>query len=117
MPLYNYICRRHGEFDLWRSMSRSEKPAPCPTCRRRSPRVVAAPALNTLSTSVRTAHFRNEKSADSPEVVKIGEGGEAGQRGHVHHGGHPHHHHQGRKGHVGGLGPGAHSRRPWMIGH
>ena len=117
MPLYNYFCSRHGEFEVWRSMARAQDPAPCPRCRRRSPRLVSAPALNTLSAAVRTAHFRNEKSADSPEVVKIGDAGKVGDRGHQHHGGHPHHHHQGHTGHVGGLGSGSRARRLWMVGH
>ena len=114
MPIYSYDCPDHGPFDAWRSMSRSERPAPCPSCRRAAPRAITAPALNTLSSATRQAHFRNEKSADSPDVVQV----VGGKSGHGHdHGGHPHHKHSGRKGTVGRLGGGALSRRPWMIGH
>jgi putative FmdB family regulatory protein len=110
MPLYSYECPEHGTFTAWQSMSRSDRSARCPDCRQAVPRSITAPALNTLSSSERQAHYRNEKSADSPDVVQV-----VGKK--HDHGGHPHHHHHGRKGTVGRLGGGSLSRRPWMIGH
>lgn len=110
MPLYSYECPEHGTFTAWQSMSRSDRSARCPDCRQPAPRSITAPALNTLSSSERQAHYRNEKSADSPDVVQV-----VGKK--HDHGGHPHHHHHGRKGTVGRLGGGSSSRRPWMIGH
>ena len=110
MPLYAYRCRRCGPFDSWKSMSRSTEPVPCPTCRRRSPRTITAPALNLMSSASRMAHHRNEKSADSPDVVKVvrGEDGRQGDDGHRHSHGHAHDHSPGHAGR---------GRRPWMVGH
>ena len=114
MPIYSYECPSHGIFDAWRKMSRASLSARCPNCRQPARRGISTPALNTLSGSTRQAQYRNEKSADSPDVVQVV--GSEGAHGH-HHGGHPHHSHSGRKGTVGRLGGGSLSRRPWMIGH
>ncbi len=109
MPLYSYICDRHGLFDDWRSMSESGAPTACPACGKDAARAISAPALSCMDGSNRKAHYINERSADSPKVVSKAEPGHPenrGKGGHGHAHGHPHSH--------------AHSHgpsRPWMIGH
>lgn len=111
MPLYNYACQSHGEFESWRSMSECEEPAPCPACGLSAPRAVSAPWLANMDGATRKAHSINERSADQPVIetrVPAGEGGHDKQHGHDHGHKHPHKH-----GHGHGHGP----KRPWMIGH
>ncbi len=98
MPLYDYLCRKCGPFRDWRPMSRSNAPAPCPACGKAGGRAMSLPNMNLLSGTERQAHHRNEKSADSPEVVQS-----IGDRGH--------------HGHEHGKGKLKRSRHPWMIGH
>ena len=100
MPLYDYCCTACGPFREWDAMSEAAKPVPCPDCGAAAPRAITAPGVSTLSGTRRTAHSRNEKSADEPRVVSRPEGG----GGHSHDQGHAHGH--------------AHKpKRPWMIGH
>jgi hypothetical protein len=51
-------------------MSRSEQPAPCPGCGKPAPRSLSLPNMSFVDGATRTAHFRNEKSAHSPDVVQ-----------------------------------------------
>lgn len=112
MPLYNYLCATHGEFDAWNSMSESANPAPCPTCQEGGRRMVSAPFLANMNSGNRKAHQVNERSAAEPKVGKLPNlNHEHGDHGHAQHGhghGHAHHH-----GHGHSHGP----SRPWMIGH
>lgn len=104
MPLYNYVCRSHGEFAEWRAMSESAEPAPCPACGSSAPRAISVPSLALMDSATRKAHHINERSADQPRVVKANEPGAPAKHGHGHdHGRTPSHRH----------GP----SRPWMIGH
>lgn len=103
MPLYNYVCDVHGEFVDWRPMRESAAPAPCPDCRHLAQRAVSLPSLALMNSATRKAHGVNERSADSPKVVRTGEPGAPLKCDHGH-GGHGHAH-----GHAGS--------RPWMIGH
>ena len=106
MPLYNYICDRHGLFDAWQSMSESGAPTACPTCGKDAARAISAPALACMDGGNRKAHQVNERSADSPTLVSKEQRGHPtnqGKGGHGH--GHPHSH-----GHSHGPS------RPWMIG-
>ena len=112
MPLYNYECTDCGPFEEWQSMSQSAEPNTCTNCGEQSKRAMSTPGLALMSANTRTAHFRNEKSADRPEVVKKPKNVKA-QEGHGKSkgGGHTHHGHS--HSHSHGHGP----SRPWMIGH
>ncbi len=70
MPLYEYECREHGDFELVRAMSESSAPAPCPWCQRESPRMLSAPALHKVSHATRVALDRNERSRHEPKILK-----------------------------------------------
>jgi putative FmdB family regulatory protein len=106
MPLYDYHCDDCGDFRSWQSMSESEADVACPSCTKAASRRVTAPSLALMPANNRTAHARNEKSADQPEVVtrsSMGKGdGHGGHCGHGHHHGNDLNHSHGR---------------PWMIGH
>lgn len=108
MPLYNYICDRHGLFDAWLPMSESGAPTACPTCGKDAARAISAPALASMDGGNRKAHQVNERSADSPRLVTKEEPGHPTKHGH----GHSHAHSHGRS-HKHSHGP----SRPWMIGH
>lgn len=68
MAIYSYRCPGCGPFELMRPMSASAAAADCPSCGR-THRLFGAPALQVLSPEVRAALERDERSADSPEVV------------------------------------------------
>ena len=105
MPLYDYHCPECGDFRAWRHMSEARMPTDCPACNGAAGRAIVAPNLALMPANNRTAHQRNEKSADEPKVVsksRMG-GGE-----------HPHRHHGHSHGHEHKHGAGG---RPWMIGH
>lgn len=109
MPLYNYMCEECGPFKEWQSMAKCTEPSICTECGAESQRAVSAPGLSLISANTRMAHFRNEKSADKPEVVNKPKHVAAEQsHGKSKKGGHSHHH-----GHSHSHGP----SRPWMIGH
>ena len=105
MPLYNYVCDRHGLFDAWQPMSQSGAPMACPSCGKDAARAISAPALATLDGATRKAHHVNERSADSPRLVTKEEPSHPSKRAKAGHS-HPHSH-----GHSHGPS------RPWMIGH
>lgn len=111
MPLYNYLCKTHGEFDAWRPMSESSSPAPCPACKRRARRAVSAPRLALMDGGARKAHTINERSANEPRVVRRGEPGDAAVGGHNPAEGRRPGHAHGKHGHRHGPS------RPWMVGH
>jgi putative FmdB family regulatory protein len=69
MPLYEYECRDHGVFEQTRSIAESTADAPCPDCRRESPRIVSMPALGRLERSQVRAIDVNERSRHEPRVV------------------------------------------------
>jgi putative FmdB family regulatory protein len=67
MPVYEYLCDRHGPFTTIRSMSEYLDPQPCPDCERSSSRVMlSVPYLSSLSSDRKAAHARNERSAHAP---------------------------------------------------
>ncbi len=110
MPIYEYTCRNCGSFSGWQSMSLSADPKACPSCSRPSERALSTPFIANMDPYNRVAHQRNEKSADSPEVIT------KAPADHEHrsskHGGHACHGH-GHHGRKHSHGP----SRPWMIGH
>ncbi|WP_083251162.1 FmdB family zinc ribbon protein [Acidihalobacter yilgarnensis] len=119
MPLYDYACPSCGEFSEFAAINRSAEPASCPMCGGSASRVIGAPALALMSSALRQAHTRSEKSAHAPArtstrgcgchgshtcnsaVVKrvndtrISRGGTAGSQ----------------------MKTGAAGARPWMLGH
>lgn len=122
MPLYDYHCDACGPFSAWTRMARAAEPADCPACATPARRVINAPFLNTMNSYNRTAHQRNEKSADAPMVMSRDQLGRTGGKsaGHAHHHGCGHHHHGPRNPAVERLtGSKAYqqSDRRWMIGH
>jgi putative FmdB family regulatory protein len=67
MPVYEYLCDRHGPFTSIRSMSEYLDPQPCPECECSSSRVtLTVPYLSGLSSDRKAAHARNERSAHAP---------------------------------------------------
>jgi len=67
MPVYEYLCDRHGPFTSMRSMSEYQDPQPCPDCERPSSRVMlSVPYLSGLSSDRKAAHATNERSAHAP---------------------------------------------------
>ena len=108
MPLYNYVCLSHGEFDCWRPMSESDEPSPCPACGESAPRAISAPSLALMNSITRKAHSINERSADQPVMETRTP---AGERKTDHVCGHGCSHSQGKSRHRHGPS------RPWMIGH
>lgn len=66
MPLYEYQCEACGRFSAWGVMSDPHAPCSCPACGCASPRRITAPNVALVSSSVRRAHERNERSAHEP---------------------------------------------------
>jgi putative FmdB family regulatory protein len=67
MPVYEYLCDRHGPFTSIRPMSEYLDPQPCPDCGEASSRVMlSVPYLSGLSSDRKAAHARNERSAHAP---------------------------------------------------
>ena len=69
MAIYSFRCPGCGPFELMRPMSASGAAADCPSCGGPARRLFGAPVLGVLSSGVRAALERDERSADSPEVV------------------------------------------------
>jgi len=110
MPLYEYVCPRHGPFEKLRPLSESSARQECPVCGKAAPRaILSAARVSGLSPALRAAHAVNEKSAHEPSSSR-----------------------QHRHGPGCGCSPGARKsnaargangsrmfpgRRPWMISH
>lgn len=124
MPLYNYECRRHGEFTGWACLSDFEKPKLCPVCRKPARRSVSAAYL-AMDQKLSKAIGASEKSAHEPRVVRRRRGDPIPQHdahrdlsdirktGHQHDHGHrssSHTHEHGKKRTV-------HSNHPWLVRH
>lgn len=70
MPLYEYECDSCGVFTALRKMSESSLPATCEECGCESPRILSVPKLAIMDKMQRSAHERNEKSANEPRTAK-----------------------------------------------
>lgn len=70
MPLYEYECPTCGVFSEMHPISQAQQPAPCPECGASSARRISAPFIAGLSTAVRNAHERNERSAHEPRLAR-----------------------------------------------
>jgi putative FmdB family regulatory protein len=128
MPLYNYECRRHGEFSEWASLKDYDKPVPCPSCGKLAERTVSAAYLG-MDTQLNKAFGSSEKSAHEPRVVRRRRGGpipvhdthsdlskiRGQQHTHAHdHAGHSHAgHSHGKQGHMKTV----RSKHPWLVRH
>lgn len=70
MPVYEYQCPLHGEFELLRPMSEYQQEQPCPQCGAGAPRVLLrAPLLAAVPTARLKAHQANEASRHEPRVA------------------------------------------------
>ena len=69
MPIYDYECRRHGEFRDWASLADFDKAAACPICGKPAGRSVSAAYLG-MDSQLRKAFGSSEKSAHEPRVVR-----------------------------------------------
>ena len=69
MPLYSYACEECGPFDEWAEMSDAEKAMCCPSCAAEAARMMATPHLSTMTSGLRRALSRSEKTASEPRVV------------------------------------------------
>jgi len=68
MPIYDYLCEKHGAFTAMRPMSDYAEPCDCPECGKLAPRVMlAAPRLAVMDGARRNAHAVNERSAHEPK--------------------------------------------------
>ncbi|BEV08769.1 MULTISPECIES: zinc ribbon domain-containing protein [unclassified Methylophilus] len=70
MPLYEYECDSCGVFTALRKMSESSLPAYCDCCGAESPRILSVPKLAIMDKMQRSAHERNEKSANEPRTAR-----------------------------------------------
>jgi putative FmdB family regulatory protein len=124
MPLYNYQCRRHGEFTEWASLSDFEKPAPCPLCGRPARRSVSAAYL-AMDQKLSKAIGASEKSAHEPRVVRRRKGDPIPQHdahkdlSRVRHEAHQHHHSHASHSHIHehGKKKTVRSSHPWLVRH
>ena len=98
MPLYEYECKRHGAFELWRKMSESRSDARCPDCGRTAPRILSLASVAQVGVNERKARDRNERSRHEPRVATK-TSGEARSRERPR------------------LVSGSSCGRPWAIGH
>lgn len=80
MPLYEYACPEHGNFDEFRPSSQCNDAIHCPVCDGNAARVLTVPRTRVLSHAVRTGMERNEKSRHDPHVCKSGCGCSSGRR-------------------------------------
>lgn len=67
MPTYEYQCDNCGIFNTLRPMAQRNTSCNCPVCGREAYRVIAsAPAMSSLSTSMRIGHATNERASHAP---------------------------------------------------
>lgn len=70
MPVYEYECQEHGEFETLRSLAEYALPAPCPTCDADSARIMSVPHLAGVPRATMVAHDRNEQSRYEPRLSR-----------------------------------------------
>ncbi len=69
MPIYEYECSEHGEFELIRSMREAGEAGQCPLCLTQCRRIVSAPHVTGMPKAAVVAHERNERSQHEPRVA------------------------------------------------
>ena len=72
MPLYEYRCRKHGAFDVFRPVSQASERMGCPSCGEDAARVFSVPHTRALAAGTRVGMERNEKSRHEPHVCGSG---------------------------------------------
>jgi len=70
MPIYEFECAAHGEFEVVRPMAQVREPAGCPDCGAVGRRLLSAPHLATGSAASRRAAAVNERSQHEPRIVQ-----------------------------------------------
>jgi putative FmdB family regulatory protein len=121
MPLYQYECRRHGEFTDWASMEMFDKARPCPKCGKLAKRAISAAYLG-MDSNIRKAFHSSEKSAHEPRVVRRRRGDPIpthdahADLSRVRNSLKSHHHqHSGHQQH--GHSTAVRSKHPWLVRH
>jgi len=124
MPIYEYECESCGVFTDFRKMSESQEPSICPDCGELAERIMSAPSLAILDMAKRSAHEKNEKSANAPAIRRKSSCGCSGA--HTCNSSHAAGEKKSEKKAVGKKGAGQDtgfrmqtkkSARPWMLGH
>ncbi len=72
MPLYEYRCAEHGDFDSFRPFAESDVAEACPDCGKPCPRQFSVPRTRQMEAHTMTAMSRNEQSAYAPRVCGSG---------------------------------------------
>jgi putative FmdB family regulatory protein len=70
MPIYEFACASHGNFELERPMSEVRDPALCPECGDTGRRLLSAPNLATGSAVSRRIAGIHEQSQHEPRIVR-----------------------------------------------
>ena len=70
MPVYEFECDVHGDFEEQRPMSLAKANAPCPACGADARRVLSVPQVAQLARTERRARDINEKNAHEPRIVQ-----------------------------------------------
>jgi putative FmdB family regulatory protein len=96
MPIYEYECSDHGEFEAERPMRLSAEPGECPVCQGAARRLLSTTRTRLLPRAASLARDRNEKSQHAPELRQSVEPRPKGLRKRPLQAGHG---------------------RPWMLGH
>jgi putative FmdB family regulatory protein len=68
MPIYEYECKKHGLFELLKSVAEVHEPGLCPDCSRVGRRLISAPHLAVMARSQVLARDRNEQSQYEPRM-------------------------------------------------
>jgi len=68
MPIYEYECTEHGQFEAERPMRRSGEPGECPVCLGAARRLLSATRTRLVPRAASLARDRNEKSQHAPEL-------------------------------------------------
>ena len=68
MPIYEYECTEHGQFEAERPMRRSAEAGDCPTCGGEARRVLSTTRTTLVPRASAIARDRNERSQHAPEV-------------------------------------------------
>jgi putative FmdB family regulatory protein len=69
MPIYEYDCKRHGNFEVIRSLDQRGASEACPECGKPAPRVLSAIRQHQLARSEVIARDRNQRSQHEPRRV------------------------------------------------
>ena len=76
MPIYDFRCPNHGDFELYQPITMTTRVVPCPTCHHFARKVIAPPAIHaampehfnaSLGTYVRNRHDYADGLAEASE--------------------------------------------------